>query len=59
MHDTRVAVTTSRNEVQYIVTGIADLRGKCLRERAKALIAVSHPDFRSSLLAQATEQDLI
>ncbi|MBU2700278.1 4-hydroxybutyrate CoA-transferase [Sporomusaceae bacterium BoRhaA] len=59
--DTGAAVTTSRNDVQYIVTeyGIADLRGKCLRERAKALIAVSHPDFRSTLLAQATEQGLI
>jgi acyl-CoA hydrolase len=29
--------------------GIADLQGKCLRERAKALIAMSHPDSVSLL----------
>jgi 4-hydroxybutyrate CoA-transferase len=45
------AVTTSRNDVDYIVTeyGIAKLRGKTLRERALALIATAHPDFRESL----------
>ncbi len=46
------AVTTPRNDVHYIVTeyGIADLRGKSLRERAEALIQVAHPDFREGLL---------
>lgn len=36
---------------QYIVTeyGIADLRGKSLRERAAALIAIAHPAFRDTL----------
>jgi 4-hydroxybutyrate CoA-transferase len=29
--------------------GIADLRAKTLRERADALIAVAHPDFREEL----------
>ncbi len=45
------AVTTSRNDVQYIVTeyGIADLRGKNLKQRAKSLIAIAHPDFRDEL----------
>lgn len=53
--DRGAAVTTTRNEVHFVVTeyGIADLRGKSLRERAQALIAVSHPDFRADLLAQA------
>lgn len=45
-------VTTSRNDVQFIVTeyGIADLRGKTLAERARALIQIAHPDFRPSLI---------
>ena len=49
--DEGAAVTTSRNDVDYIVTeyGIAALRGKTLRERAKALIQIAHPDFREGL----------
>ena len=45
------AVTTSRNDVDYIITeyGIAHLRGKTLRERAKMLIDVAHPKFREEL----------
>ena len=45
------AVTTSRNDVDYIVTeyGIAHLRGKTLRERAEALIEIAHPNHRSEL----------
>ena len=47
------AVTTSRNDVDYVVTeyGVARLRGKSLRERAKALIKIAHPDFREELEA--------
>lgn len=49
--DKGASVTTSRNDVQYIVTehGIANLRGKTLRERANALINIAHPDFRDWL----------
>ena len=45
------AVTTSRNDVDYIVTeyGIAHLRGKTLRQRAESLIAIAHPNFRAML----------
>lgn len=52
--DRGAAVTTSRNDVDYIVTefGIAALHGKTLRQRAKALIAIAHPDFRASLEAE-------
>ncbi|MDY6148859.1 MAG: acetyl-CoA hydrolase/transferase C-terminal domain-containing protein [Porphyromonas sp.] len=44
-------VTSGRNEVDYIVTefGIAKLRGKTAKERARALIAIAHPDFRPML----------
>ena len=52
--DTGAAVTTSRNDVQYVVTeyGIAQLRGKSLKQRAKALINIAHPDFRPSLIEE-------
>ncbi|MBP3319414.1 MAG: 4-hydroxybutyrate CoA-transferase, partial [Ruminiclostridium sp.] len=48
------AVTTSRNDVNYVVTeyGIAQLRGKSLRKRAEALIEIAHPDFRDELRAE-------
>jgi itaconate CoA-transferase len=44
-------VTTPRNDTHIVVTehGSADLKGKSLRERAEALIAIAHPDFRASL----------
>lgn len=45
------SVTTTRNDVDYVVTeyGIARLKGKSLRERARALISIAHPDFREEL----------
>ncbi len=44
-------VTTSRFDVNYVVTeyGIAQLKGKTLRQRAQALAAIAHPDFRDAL----------
>lgn len=44
-------VVTTRAHVHYIVTeyGVADLYGKSLRERAKALIKIAHPDSREEL----------
>ena len=35
---------------------IADLRGKTLRERAKELIKIAHPDFREELTQKALEK---
>ena len=51
-------MTTSRNDVQYIITeyGIADLKGKTLREIAKELIKIAHPDFREELTQKALEK---
>ena len=44
-------ITTPRTCVQYVVTEyvVADLRYKSTLERAKALIAIAHPDFREEL----------
>jgi len=49
--DAGVAISTSRNDVHYVVTefGVADLRGKTLQQRAAALIAIAHPNFRDEL----------
>lgn len=48
------AVTTPRNDVNYVVTeyGIAQLKGKTLKERAKALIKIAHPRFRPHLIIE-------
>lgn len=48
------AVSTSRNDVDYIVTeyGIAPLKGLTLRQRALNLISVAHPDFREALMEE-------
>ena len=48
-------VVTTRAHVRTVVTewGVAELFGRSLRERAKALIAISHPDHRDALLAAA------
>ncbi len=44
-------VTTSRNDVHYIVTeyGAANLFGKTIKQRAEALIGIAHPKFRDQL----------
>jgi 4-hydroxybutyrate CoA-transferase len=59
--DRGAAVSTSRNDVHHIVTeyGVANLRGKSLRERAKALIAIAHPDFRAALTEEAKNKGIL
>jgi|SRR3990170_668260 len=54
-------VVTSRNHVHLIATeyGVAYLFGKTIRERARALIDIAHPDFRSDLERQALELNYI
>lgn len=48
-------VSLSRNEVDYVITeyGIANLRGRSVRQRAENLIAVAHPDFRAEMRKDA------
>jgi 4-hydroxybutyrate CoA-transferase len=47
--------TLPRTFVHHVVTeyGVATLKGKSQRERARELIAVAHPDFRAELTAAA------
>ncbi len=51
------AVTTSRHDVDYIVTehGIAHLWGKSVKERARALIEIAAPEFRDQLYSEFKE----
>ncbi len=53
-------VTTSKNDVNYVVTeyGVAQLRGKSAKQRAQALIAIAHPDFRAELTETAKAMNL-
>jgi acyl-CoA hydrolase len=48
-------VTTPRHQVDVVITefGAAELRGRTVRERAEALVAIAHPDFRADLTAAA------
>ncbi|MEI8389486.1 MAG: acetyl-CoA hydrolase/transferase C-terminal domain-containing protein [bacterium] len=59
--DEGACVTTSRNDVHYVVTeyGVANLRGRNVEERAKLLINIAHPDFREQLAKEACNAGLI
>lgn len=54
-------VTTPRSDMMYVVTeyGIVNLKGKSVADRARALIAIAHPDYRQSLEREARENGLI
>jgi len=51
-------VVTTRAHVHYLATeyGVADLYGKNLRQRAKLLIEIAHPDHRENLEKAAFER---
>ena len=51
-------VVTTRAHVQYVVTehGVANLYGRSLRQRARALIGIAHPDHRDALERAARER---
>jgi acyl-CoA hydrolase/GNAT superfamily N-acetyltransferase len=55
------AASLIRGDVHYVVTeyGIAYLHAKNIRERAMALIAIAHPDFRPGLIDEAKKNGLI
>ena len=51
-------VVTTRAHMHYVVTeyGVAYLFGKNLRQRAKALINIAHPDDRENLSRECCER---
>jgi acyl-CoA hydrolase len=48
-------VSTPRHQVDVVITefGIAELEGRSIRERSRALAAIGHPQFRDELNAAA------
>jgi acetyl-CoA hydrolase len=54
-------VVTTRADVHYVVTeyGIAHLWGRSLRQRARSLIDIAHPDFREELERAAAKRMLL
>ncbi|MGD2252113.1 MAG: acetyl-CoA hydrolase/transferase C-terminal domain-containing protein [Anaerolineales bacterium] len=54
-------VVTTRNHVHYVATeyGVANLYGKTIRQRARALIDIAHPDFREQLEREASEHNYL
>jgi acetyl-CoA hydrolase len=54
-------VVTSRGDVHYVVTeyGVAQLFGKCVRERVKELVKIAHPDFREPLMKYAVDNKYV
>ena len=55
--DPGTAVSTHKNNTDIVVTeyGVAELRGKTIRERTHALIGIAHPNFRDVLKHKAKE----
>jgi acyl-CoA hydrolase len=53
--------TDPRSDMMYVVTeyGMVNLKGKSVAERAVALTAIAHPDFREDLEREAYEHHLI
>jgi len=51
-------VVTTRSHIQYVVTeyGIADLYGKTLLQRVKAMAEIAHPNHRESILKSYFDQ---
>ncbi|MGE4650658.1 MAG: acetyl-CoA hydrolase/transferase C-terminal domain-containing protein [Myxococcota bacterium] len=54
-------VTTPRADTHYIVTefGVANLKGKSVKDRALAIIELAHPDFRDELRRASTDLGLV
>ncbi len=50
----QMLVTTPRHQVDVVITefGAAELLGRTVRQRAEALVAIAHPDFRDTLLRE-------
>lgn len=54
-------VTTPRSEVQYIATeyGCVNLKVLNMSDRVRAMISLSHPDFRDQLIQEAKDAGLL
>lgn len=57
----RSVVTALKNTVDHVVTewGVAELGGRSLAQRARALIGIAHPAVREPLEAEAIQLELL
>jgi acyl-CoA hydrolase len=53
-------VVTTRGDIHWLVTefGAVNLHGRTLQQRARAIVEISHPDFREMLIAEAKERKI-
>ncbi|MDR0377329.1 MAG: 4-hydroxybutyrate--acetyl-CoA CoA transferase [Spirochaetaceae bacterium] len=60
-HPAGTVISLLRADVDYVVTefGVASLRGASLRERARSLINIAHPDYREQLREEAKRSFLL
>lgn len=61
LHKQGASYTVPRQDVDNVVTefGIAKLRGKSVKDRAKEIIAIAHPDFRKELEDEAKKLGIL
>ena len=57
--DSGSLVTSPRHQVDVVVSehGVAELAGRTVEERARALAAIAHPEFRADLLEAVEKMD--
>lgn len=61
VHPAGTVISLSRADVDFVVTeyGAAALRGTSMKERARKLISIAHPDYRDELMEQAEQYHLL
>jgi len=54
-------VTVPSQDVDTIVTeyGVAELRGRCVRDRLEALVRIAHPNFRDWIREEAHQLNIV
>lgn len=57
-HGTTVTLPRSATHIVVTEFGMANLKGRTTWERAEALIAIAHPDFREELMQEAVKMNI-
>jgi acyl-CoA hydrolase/ABC-type branched-subunit amino acid transport system substrate-binding protein len=54
-------VTVASQDIDTVVTeyGVAELKGRCVKDRAEALIRIAHPDFRAWLREEVERLQIV
>lgn len=57
--DTAITTVSPMDQAGYFTFGVANLKGKSIRDRALAIIELAHPNFREGLLRAAEDMYLL